>query len=157
MSLGTFDIVYSWGVLHHTGNMWTAIDNAATRVNQGGLFFIALYNRQGIKSERWLRVKRLYCSGIWGRLLVTSVFVPMFFLRALITSVVHKKNVFSNHKTQRGMSIVHDWRDWLGGLPFEVASVEEVFHFLRDRGFELVNLKTTNGLGNNELVFTRSR
>ena len=22
-----FDIVYSWGVLHHTGNMWKAIEN----------------------------------------------------------------------------------------------------------------------------------
>src|SRR5262245_50586325 len=29
-SLGTFDIVSSWGVLHHTGDVWKAINNAAT-------------------------------------------------------------------------------------------------------------------------------
>ena len=26
-SLGQYDIVYSWGVLHHTGSMWEAIEN----------------------------------------------------------------------------------------------------------------------------------
>ena len=38
--LGTFDIVYSWGVLHHTGAMWDAIGLAAERVAPGGQFFI---------------------------------------------------------------------------------------------------------------------
>src|SRR5918999_2633794 len=46
-SLGTFDVVYSWGVLHHTGRMWDAIDLAAQRVADGGLFFIAIYNDRG--------------------------------------------------------------------------------------------------------------
>ena len=54
------------------------------------------------------------------------------------------------------MSIMHDWFDWLGGLPFEVATVEEVFHFLQEKGFLLRNIKTANGgIGNNQFVFLR--
>src|SRR6185295_2573935 len=59
-SLGTFDVVYSWGVLHHTGSMWTAVDRAARAVAIGGSLFIALYNDQGPQSVRWARVKRTY-------------------------------------------------------------------------------------------------
>ena len=37
------DVVYSWGVLHHTGRMWEAVDNALKMVSPGGLVYIALY------------------------------------------------------------------------------------------------------------------
>lgn len=59
-SLGHFDVVYSWGVLHHTGDMWAALANAALPVVEGGKLFIAIYNDQGTASRRWTRVKRLY-------------------------------------------------------------------------------------------------
>jgi hypothetical protein len=41
-SLGTFDVVYSWGVLHHTGDMWTALDNVAPLVRGGSPVYFAL-------------------------------------------------------------------------------------------------------------------
>jgi 2-polyprenyl-6-hydroxyphenyl methylase/3-demethylubiquinone-9 3-methyltransferase len=41
------DVVYSWGVLHHTGAMWPAIDAAAACVQADGLFAIAIYVLSG--------------------------------------------------------------------------------------------------------------
>lgn len=155
-SLGKFDIVYSWGVLHHTGKMWSAIENAASLVKRKGTLFIAIYNDQGRKSSFWKKVKALYCSGILGKALITTMFVPYFVLRSFLSAVIRRKNVFAEYKKNRGMSIMYDWFDWLGGWPFEVATVEEVFHFLQDKGFLLSNIETSNGgLGNNQFVFTR--
>ena len=154
-SLGKFDIVYSWGVLHHTGDMWQALDNAARPVDQNGILFLAIYNDQGRKSKRWWKVKNLYCSGLPGRILVCTVFIPYFFAAALKTSILNRQNIFRSYKKNRGMSIIHDWIDWLGGFPFEVAKVEDIFNFFRNKGFVLINLKTTAGLGNNQFVFTK--
>ena len=70
--LGTFDIVYAWGVLHHTGRMWEAIDKAAALVNPGGYYYIAIYNkiltRNGTTSwihPFWTSVKKIHNSYPW--------------------------------------------------------------------------------------------
>ena len=34
--LGQFDVVYSWGVLHHPGAMWQALENVVPMVAGGG-------------------------------------------------------------------------------------------------------------------------
>ena len=59
-SLGEFDTVYSWGVLHHTGEMWRALDNARLPVREGGKLFVAIYNDTGTQSGRWKAIKRTY-------------------------------------------------------------------------------------------------
>src|SRR5438045_550600 len=59
-SLGAFDVVYSWGVLHHTGDMWRALETAALPVAPGGKLFVALYNDQGSRSVRWRKIKKAY-------------------------------------------------------------------------------------------------
>jgi SAM-dependent methyltransferase len=158
-SLGKFDIVYSWGVLMMTGDMWRALDYAGLPVADGGRLFIAIYNDQGAISKLWLRIKRLYLSGTPGRIFAWSLFVPYFVFGALATDLIRRRNPvarYVEYKRSRGMSMVHDWRDWLGGYPFEVAKPEEVFEFYRDRGFVLDKLITVGRKqGNNEFVFTK--
>jgi 2-polyprenyl-6-hydroxyphenyl methylase/3-demethylubiquinone-9 3-methyltransferase len=56
----------------------------------------------------------------------------------------------------RGMSRWHDLLDWVGGWPFEVSTPDEIFAYLKARGFVLRHLKTCGGgLGCNEFVFVR--
>jgi 2-polyprenyl-6-hydroxyphenyl methylase/3-demethylubiquinone-9 3-methyltransferase len=157
-SLGIFDIVYSWGVLHHTGAMWPAIDLSQQRVKPGGQYFIALYNDQGMRSRVWWWLKRVYCSGVGGRVLVTGLCVPYFMGRRFISDVVRGRNPLTHYREyhrNRGMSVIRDWVDWLGGFPFEVASPAATFEFVRARGFRLERLVTTLGSGCNEFVFRR--
>jgi 2-polyprenyl-3-methyl-5-hydroxy-6-metoxy-1,4-benzoquinol methylase len=160
-SLGTFDVVYAWGVLHHTGDMWTGLANAALPVAGGGKLFVAIYNDQGGKSRRWRAIKRFYCSSRLGCAVVCAVAIPYFVGHRLLVDLIKRNNPFAfyrEYKRRRGMSPVHDWFDWLGGYPFEVARPEEIFTFYRDRGFDLISLTTKGALaGCNELVFVRRR
>lgn len=160
-SLGTFDIVYSWGVLHHTGQMWEAIDLATRRVAPGGAFALAIYNDQGAWSNRWRRIKRLYCSGRPGRWLVLGSVVPYWVLRQLAADLLWLRNplsVYREYYRSRGMSVTHDWRDWLGGYPFEVAKPEAILGFMLQRGFALRGLTTCGGsIGCNEFLFLAER
>jgi 2-polyprenyl-3-methyl-5-hydroxy-6-metoxy-1,4-benzoquinol methylase len=157
--LGQFDIVYSWGVLHHTGAMRHALANAARPVAAGGRLFIAVYNDQGGRSKLWSKVKRLYVSGAAGRIFVSALFIPYFIAGGFVKDLMRGRpplSRYTEYKKSRGMSIVHDWVDWLGGYPFEVARPEEIFSFYRERGFTLDKLITCGGgLGNNQFVFTR--
>jgi 2-polyprenyl-3-methyl-5-hydroxy-6-metoxy-1,4-benzoquinol methylase len=157
--LGQFDIVYSWGVLHHTGSMWEALDNIVPLVKKGGFLYIAIYNDQGRASKAWLKVKKIFCSGIFGKILVKCVFYPYFASKRAVADLIKMRNPFTSYahyKKSRGMSVIHDWQDWLGGYPFEVAKPEEVFEFFQKKDFILKKLKTcAGGLGCNEFIFTK--
>ena len=157
--LGQWDVVYSWGVLHHTGNMWQALANVAGLVKPGGLLFISIYNDQGLASRGWRAVKRLYNSGDLQRRLVVGAFVPYFAVRGAAGDLLRGRNPLSGYreyKKARGMSRVHDWFDWLGGYPFEVAKPEVVFGLFRSQEFTLERLKTCGGsLGCNEFVLRK--
>ena len=156
-SLGRFDVAYSWGVLHHTGEMWRALDNVRSLVAPGGRLALAIYNDQGGSSGRWRRIKRLYCRT--PRLLRPALFfpIPLYYeLKWMTTDLFHGKMPFAAWRRQsaRGMSPWHDWIDWLGGYPFEVARPEEIFNFYRGHGFSLEVLVTCQGgWANNEFVF----
>ena len=159
-----WDVVYSWGVLHHTGSMWKALENAAAMVSPGGKLFIAIYNDQHWVSRIWLRVKKAYCA--LPKALRWTVLGPacavLWGPRLLIDTFSHGNplktwNEYSQH-SQRGMSPWHDVVDWVGGLPFEVASPEAIFDFHSDLGFDLIKMSTCGGgLGCNQFVFEKRR
>jgi 2-polyprenyl-6-hydroxyphenyl methylase/3-demethylubiquinone-9 3-methyltransferase len=160
--MGEWDIVYSWGVLHHTGEMWQACANIAGLVKSGGQLFIAIYNDQGRSSRRWLAVKKAYCRSPfpikWMILVACSVRLrgPSFLRDALRGDPLRSWRE-SDRSFMRGMSVWRDIVDWVGGLPFEVAKPEEIFVFFRDRGFELEQMVTcAGGHGCNEFVFRRA-
>lgn len=157
--LGEFDFVYSWGVLHHTGDMWKAIEHATIPVKDGGLFAIAIYNDQGGTSRRWHKIKKAYCAGGAMKVLVVCLLLPYFFARDFIGLGLNPIRLYKHYKNyylQRGMSRWHDVWDWIGGYPFEVAKPEEIFSFCEERGFRLKNMKTCGGgLGCNEFLFIR--
>jgi 2-polyprenyl-6-hydroxyphenyl methylase/3-demethylubiquinone-9 3-methyltransferase len=158
-SLGQFDVVYSWGVLHHTGHMWEAVANATSLVAPGGKLCLAIYNDQGGWSEAWKRIKRIYNSA--PRPLRTLI-LGICAVRLRGPTLV--RNIFSGRPprawlgdTERGMRIWTDIVDWIGGYPFEYAKPEDVFAFIRDRGFTLRQLKTcAGGHGCCEYVFYRN-
>lgn len=156
--LGQFDIVYSWGVLHHTGGMWTALEHAAQRVMPGGTLFIAIYNDQGGPSRRWTTLKRWYVRHPALRPVVLARTLWEGWWKTVFKDALsgNPLRTWRHHARERGMSPWHDVVDWAGGYPFEVAKPEEIFRFYRDRSFRLVEMTTcTGGSGCNEFVFVR--
>jgi 2-polyprenyl-6-hydroxyphenyl methylase/3-demethylubiquinone-9 3-methyltransferase len=159
--LGQFDIVYSWGVLHHTGEMWQALGNVVSLLKEGGTLFISIYNDQGRISRGWTAVKKVYCGSSAGQLAVKCIFYPYFAALRLGSDFIHRRNPLTSYdayKSDRGMSVVYSWKDWLGGYPFEVATPDEILQFFRARQFTLIKLKTVGGtMGCNEFVFSLGR
>lgn len=159
-SLGRYDIVYSWGVLHHTGNMWCALENAAKLVDEGGRLVISIYNDQGHWSKIWLRIKQIHNSlpGFLRLPFVVLVMLPRE-ARSLAFSTLSLQpsryiRLWTQYRSNRGMSKWHDMVDWVGGLPFEVARPEQIIFFFRDFGFNLAGMQTCAGeIGCNEYVF----
>ncbi len=161
-SLGKFDIVYSWGVLHHTGEMWKALDNAAIPVAEGGKLFIAIYNDTGSQAARWHWIKKTYCK--LPKFLKTPFAIAAIapeegknFLCSLVTLKPQNYiNSWTKYKNDRGMNRWYDIIDWVGGFPYEVAAPDELFDFYKPKGLKLAKMKCKGvGLGCNEMVFER--
>jgi 2-polyprenyl-3-methyl-5-hydroxy-6-metoxy-1,4-benzoquinol methylase len=161
-SLGTFDVVYSWGVLHHTGQMWQALENVHRLVAPGGKLFIALYNDTGSQSTRWKWLKKTY-NQLPGVLKVpyTMIVIAPDELRALARSVLTLNlgsyfRSWSQYDRRRGMNRWRDIVDWVGGYPYEVSTPDEIFDYFTARGFTLTKLNCGRvGLGCNQFVFSR--
>lgn len=135
---GPFDIVYSWGVLHHTGDMWQAMENTWPLVKPGGQLWISLYTK-GPRYPADLALKQAYNRG--GHL-KKRLMVGKWIAKIMVHRARTGRNPFTwNEKKQRGMNLYHDIIDWLGGLPYEVASKDEVIAFGRERGFTLTRYK----------------
>ena len=157
--LGSFDICYSWGVLHHTDNLWQAVYNAQLPVKSDGRLFIAIYNDEGIRSACWETIKRTYCRGPVWKSILTAVFFSLFFVAGVVIDLLRLKNParrFKEHRKYRGMSLTHDWKDWLGGYPYERARPSRVQGFVENLGFRMLRIdEPTFGFGNNQYLFSR--
>ena len=127
-----YDVVYSWGVLHHTGDMWRAIGNASELVEKDGLFIIAIYKKTTF-CETWKKIKRLYAGGgpVIRFALAAGFLTPLFIGKIL-----------ARQKIVRGMSWYYDAIDWLGGYPYESASADEIISFVE--GAEFAKILTAN-------------
>ncbi|HMT06735.1 MAG TPA: class I SAM-dependent methyltransferase [Pyrinomonadaceae bacterium] len=162
-SLGKFDVVYSWGVLHHTGEMWKALENAVIPTTVGGKLFIALYNDTGSQARRWHWIKKTYCRlpGVLKTPFAIAVSAPDE-AKKIVSSLVRIKpseyiHSWTRYKNGRGMNRWHDIIDWVGGFPYEVATVDEIFEFYKKRGFTMTKVTSGGvGLGCNEFVFEKS-
>ena len=160
--LGQWDVVYAWGVLHHTGEMESAMQNTARAVTHGGQLFIAIYNDQGRMSRVWRAIKRLYnlLPRQLQRPYAILVMLP-FELRSALGSLIRLQpkrylRQWTAYQKSRGMTHWHDLLDWVGGYPFEVATPERIFEFFAQRGFTLAKLSTVGRWsGCNEYVFVR--
>jgi SAM-dependent methyltransferase len=160
--LGTFDVVYSWGVLHHTGAMWEAVENLAKLVDANGTFVFALYRRTRL-CALWIREKRWYCRASpraqsFARLLYVNLMRLAFAARGRDFGVY-----VAEYRRSRGMDYVHDVHDWLGGYPYVSIRPADVKPGMMTLGFEHVRSKVRPystglfGFGCDEFVYQRRR
>lgn len=155
--LGEFDVVYAWGSLHHTGEVWRAIRNASNCVRAGGYLSIALYSKDVTphpSHEFWIEKKKEYVnSGFAMRRFFEIWYIWRFYMNKKVWNVYKVFKRFRNHKQDRGMSLLVDVRDWLGGWPMEFVGDLEVKVYLEERGFSLIKMIT--GKANTEFIFRK--
>ncbi len=156
-NLGQHDVVYCWGVAHHTGDMWKALENLTGLVKVGGVIFLAIYNNVEGKrgSKMWHKIKKTYNkSPLFFKKIMEWFYISWSFIMLLVR-FNNPFYVISNYKKKRGMSWKTDLVDWLGGYPYEYASVSEIFDFYHKKGFYLEKIKTTNYIGCNQFLFIK--
>lgn len=145
-----FDVVHSWGVLHHTGAMWQAIENVASLVRPDGRFVLAIYNRHW-SSSTWATIKRVYASSPTPvQKGLNWIFVPIIYAAKLVATRTNPL------RKERGMNFFYDVVDWIGGYPYEYASREDVELFVVANGFVAERFTPAAApIGCNEFVFRR--
>jgi SAM-dependent methyltransferase len=147
-----FAIVHSWGVLHHTGDMKTAIAHASSLVDHNGHLVLALYNRHWT-SGVWRLIKKAYCSSPAPiQAAVRSFFYPVILCAKCI---VTGRNPFEK---SRGMDFYYDVVDWIGGYPYEYASKKEIESHMAALGFTCVKcIPAEVPTGCNEFIFQKGK
>ena len=151
-SQNRYDIVHSWGVLHHTGRMYEAITNASNLVKNEGYFVISIYNKHW-SSPVWRRIKWFYNKSPASvqKLLIGGFYIIIYIAKFIVTGKNPKNE-------QRGMDFLHNVVDWIGGYPYEYASINEITKFVNILGFDtlkVISAKVPTGC--NEFVFRKNK
>jgi 2-polyprenyl-6-hydroxyphenyl methylase/3-demethylubiquinone-9 3-methyltransferase len=142
--VGLFDVVYAWGVLHHTGRLWDAVRHTAGFVTPGGLLAMALYRRTWL-CPLWRLEKSFYARSAAGvQAAVRGIYLGCFFARLLVTGRSPWRYVRS-YSRNRGMDFYRDIHDWLGGWPYESTTAAEVESAMRELGFVRVRSFVRSG------------
>lgn len=160
-TLDKYDIVYSWGVLHHSGEMWKALQNICHLVKEDGFLFIAIYNDQGWKSKFWWYIKWVYnilpigINKVFAYILGTLFQILNIIKYILLLKPMVALKPLIEYGNDRGMNYFIDIVDWYGGFPFEYTTIEKLNAFFKDNNFEMIKCKKTNSLGCNEIVYQK--
>ncbi|HEX3701829.1 MAG TPA: class I SAM-dependent methyltransferase, partial [Vicinamibacterales bacterium] len=156
-SLGTFEVVYSWGVLHHTGDMWRALHLATLPLAPDGRLLLAIYNDQSVWSNGWRAMKWLYVrAAILRPLIIVGVFGPRELAKCMVKTPSGYIREWRAYSRLRGMNRWHDIIDWAGGYPFQVASPAAIREFFARLGLDtLVTVDCGRGNGCNEFRIAR--
>jgi hypothetical protein len=176
-SLPQADIIYAYGVLHHTGDTWQALENSRIPLSPNGVFYVALYSHTNYYNlhvahghptpEQWLEIKQRYNrAGVLRRTVMEWHYVSETYLwkkwedfwwelrnspSQAIQRIYDFGREVSVYQENRGMEFWTDVRDWLGGWPMEFVKESEVVQFAESRlGLELLEMIT--GEGNTEYV-----
>ncbi len=150
--LGQFDIVYSWGVLHHTGDMYKALNNASKHVKSGGKLIISIYNKH-FTSKSWKQMKKLYNNS--PKVIKMFLFLITYIVKGAGVWITQGKNPF---RKSRGMNFYFDIYDWIGGYPYEYASIEEIRSFFEKLNFKVLEVRQTKGFtGCNEFIIAKEQ
>lgn len=158
---GRYDVVHSWGVLHHTGDLWQALARAASLVSERGLLAIALYRKRPMCGF-WQKEKRFYSRAPrWVQAPVRWLYQAVSLANKMKRGI-NPITFLRDYPKKRGMSWRHDVHDWLGGYPYESATPEETRAHLAYLGFRMVRQRVQDrvgrgllGVGCNEYVAQR--
>lgn len=142
--IGLFDVVYSWGVLHHTGDIHRALRQAAALVAPGGALVFALYRKTWM-CWFWKLEKRFYSRARPGtQRFIRSVYLALYRVGLRMRGRRFKEYV-RNYKNNRGMDFYHDIHDWLGGYPYESISPAGVALAMDSAGLVPVKILVRHG------------
>jgi 2-polyprenyl-6-hydroxyphenyl methylase/3-demethylubiquinone-9 3-methyltransferase len=159
--VGAFDVVYSWGVLHHTGSLIEAMTRALHCLKQDGLAVFALYRKTPC-CGLWTAEKRWYAQApSWAQAFAYGTYVALFCAGLLFTLRSPRRYIEDYPQRNRGMDFHRDVHDWLGGYPYESLSYEQMKSFMAAHGLaeERAFVRPPGlglfGTGNNEYVFRK--
>lgn len=159
-NLDKYDYIYSWGVLHHTGDLYSAIENTLDCVDESGKLYIAIYNDSDagrFSSDDWLQIKRRYANGgVLKKRVMEALYIGYWMGIRLFRgeNPIQKIRNYKYDGGHSGMAFYPDVRDWLGGLPYEYATTDEIVEFVTNNSrFKLENVEKDGGTGNNRFLF----